>query len=56
MNKGKKENMLSILAQTFDMLALIPVSGDNVESMCKIRDNLRMAYALIDREKEETDG
>ena len=45
-----------LLDRAYNILSLIPVSGDAVEKMCAVRADLREAYAKLNKEGEKEDG
>ena len=49
------------LETAFELISTIPVAGDKVEAMAKVRAELRAAYAALNelekaRKKEETEN
>lgn len=45
-----------ILDNTYNLLSLIRVSGDDVDKMYTVRAGLREAYAKLEKEVEKEDG
>ena len=40
------------LEEAFQLVSSIPVKGDSVDVMAVVRNNLRVAYRLLDEKKE----
>lgn len=44
------------LKKVYDLLSVIPVTGDHIEVMAAAREQLRQAFKLAQPEKEDGDG
>lgn len=43
-------NIKEHITKAFDLISVIPVTGDNVDIMCAARSELRAAYKLTESE------